>query len=366
MRIFDPPPFGWKSSQFGPFLLAKDLQAFQGSAAMKLPNAILALSFSLVCAHADDPWVVFKPKSDGPGKGKHVVFLAGDEEYRSEEGLPMLARILSERHGFKCTVCFSVNAAGEIDPEAGESLTNPAALDSADAIVMLLRFRHWKGAAMEHFEKAFHAGKPIIGLRTSTHAFKFHTESKWKSYNKFGENVLGEEWISHWGRHKKEGSLGVVEAANKDHAILNGVGQVFGDSDVYEAYPPNDASILMRGKVLEGMTADTKPAKYTKRRRSDNKEQDVNGPAMPVAWIRIHKHDSGKSNKIFNTTLGASTDLQSEGLRRMVVNSVFWGLDLDVPDKANVDYVGKFRPIPYGFGSFEKGVKPSRYAAPQH
>lgn len=292
------------------------------------------------------------------------MFLAGDEEYRSEEGLPMLARILSERHGFKSTVCFSVNAAGEIDPEAGESLSNPTALDSADVIVMLLRFRHWEGPAMEHFEKAFKAGKPIIGLRTSTHAFNFKGDSKWKSYNKFGKNVLGEEWVSHWGRHKKEGTLGVIEAANKDHAILKGVGEVFGDSDAYEAYPPADATILMLGQVLEGMTADTKPATYVKKRR-DKKEQGVNDPMMPVAWTRLHKHDDGKTNKIFNTTLGASTDLQSEGLRRMVVNAVFWGLDLDVPDKANVDYVGKFKPIPYGFGSFEKGVKPSRYAAPQ-
>ena len=42
----------------------------------------------------------------GPGQGKHIVFLTGDEEYRSEEGLPMLAKILSQRHGFQCTVLF--------------------------------------------------------------------------------------------------------------------------------------------------------------------------------------------------------------------------------------------------------------------
>ena len=37
------------------------------------------------------------PVSEGPGKGKHIVLLAGDEEYRSEEGLPMLGKILSQR-----------------------------------------------------------------------------------------------------------------------------------------------------------------------------------------------------------------------------------------------------------------------------
>ena len=83
------------------------------------------------------------PPKPGPGQGKHVVLIAGDEEYRSEEGLPMLGKILSQRHGFNCTVLFSVNADGTINPDAKESLPDSAALDSADAIVMLLRYRAW-------------------------------------------------------------------------------------------------------------------------------------------------------------------------------------------------------------------------------
>ena len=80
---------------------------------------------------------------DGPGKGKKIVLLAGDEEYRSEEALPQLAKILA-KHGFDCTVCFSVDPKdGTISPNQGDSITGPEALDSADAIVMLLRFRHW-------------------------------------------------------------------------------------------------------------------------------------------------------------------------------------------------------------------------------
>src|SRR5688572_22384356 len=80
---------------------------------------------------------------DGPGEGKHLVFLTGDEEYRSEEGLPMLAKILSRRHGFKCTVLFALDAEGTIDPENNKSLPGAEALDSADAIVMLIRHRAW-------------------------------------------------------------------------------------------------------------------------------------------------------------------------------------------------------------------------------
>ena len=47
----------------------------------------------------------------GPGLGKQIVFIASDHEYKSEEALPALARILAKRHGFKCTVLFGLDPA---------------------------------------------------------------------------------------------------------------------------------------------------------------------------------------------------------------------------------------------------------------
>lgn len=301
---------------------------------------------------------VFRVKGgDGPGKGKHVVLLAGDEEYRSEEALPMLAKILG-KHGFDCTVCFSVNAEGVIDPTVGASLTGPEALDSADAIVMSLRFRNWPDATLKKFDDAMKRGVPVIGLRTSTHAFQIKA-GDFKQYNKFGKEVLGEQWVSHWGRHKVEATLGIVEPGAEGTALLHGVKDVLAESDVYEAYPPADATILMRGQVLKGMTADTGAADYTKKRSTDKVEQGVNDPMMPVAWTRLHKQENGKQNRIFCTTMGAASDLDNEGLRRLVVNAVFWGVGLDVPPQADVAVVGEFNPTFYGFGTFQKGVKPS-------
>lgn len=310
-----------------------------------------------------DDWIVYEGKS-GPGEGKHIVLLSGDEEYRSEEGLPMLAKILSQRHGFKCTVLFSVNDKGEIDPDNQASLTGAEALDSADAVVMLLRFRNWPDEAMAHFDAAFKRGVPFIGLRTSTHAFNYpgKRETKYRDYNRFGKNVLGEQWVSHWGKHKREATRGVIEPSAFSNPILRGVEEIFGDSDVYEAYPPEDATILVRGAVLKGMSPDDDLARYAKKRKSDAEEQDVNTPMMAVAWSRTHKHDDGTENKIFNTTMGAATDLQSEGLRRMVVNAVYWGLDMDVPAKADVEYVDPFHPTKYGFKTFRRGIKPSDHA----
>jgi hypothetical protein len=332
---------------------------------MKRVAALWVVVTTLVSAvHAKD-WVEYEGK-EGAGKGKHVVLLSGDEEYRSEEALPQLARILSQRHGFKCTVLFSVDTNGVINPNNQESLSHPEALDSADAIVMLLRFRRWDDDAMKRFEAAFNRGVPIIALRTSTHAFsglaKGSLWEKWNWNNKggFGKQVLGETWVSHWGNHKKEATRGVIEASAKNDPVLRGVEEVFGTTDVYEATPPADARILMRGQVLTGMNPTDEPAVY-KKKTAAKVEQGVNEPMMPIAWTREYKNGGGKVNRILCTTMGAATDLQSEGLRRLIVNGIFWGLRMNVPEKANVDIVGDFDPTMYGFNGFRKDTRPGDY-----
>ncbi len=321
---------------------------------MKSIFTILVTIFLTIPVMAAEDHIVYQPK-DGPGGGKHIVFLCGDEEYRGEEGLPMMAKILSQRHGFKCTVLFSLNDKGEIDPNNQRSLSNPKALDSADAIVMLLRFRTWPDEIYKHFDDACNRGIPVIGLRTSTHAFR-------GKLGGFGKRVLGEQWVSHWGGHKREACRGVIEPGAEKDPILNGVTDVFADSDVYEAYPPKDAKILMRGLVLENMKPDSKPSTRKKRNRQLNKVTGVNDPAMAVAWTRSHKWPSGKTSPIFTSTMGAATDLLSEGLRRMIVNAIYAGLKIEVPKKANVDYVDPYKPLFYGFNTFRKGLKPSDHA----
>src|SRR5918996_3943024 len=93
--------------------------------------ALLLGTIALPPSRAADTSVTYAGK-DGPGRGKHIVLLAGDEEYRSEEALPMLAKILSQRHGFKATVLFPLDADGTINPDNQKSLPGAAALDSAD------------------------------------------------------------------------------------------------------------------------------------------------------------------------------------------------------------------------------------------
>lgn len=320
----------------------------------KIFLSLFAFLLTLPVVQSAEDHMVYKGKT-GAGKGKHIVFLSGDEEYRGEEGLPMMAKIMSQRHGFKCTVLFSLNDKGEIDPNNQKSLSHPQALDSADAIIMLLRFRTWPEEVYKRFDNACNRGIPVIGLRTSTHAFR-------GKLGGFGKRVLGEGWVSHWGGHKREACRGAIEKGSEKDPILNGVTDVFADSDVYEAYPPKDAKILMRGLVLENMEPDSKPSARQKKNRALNKVTGVNDPAMAVAWTRKHKWPSGKTSKIFCTTMGAATDLQSEDLRRMIVNATYEGLGMEVPKKANVDYMDPYMPLFYGFNSFRRGIKPADHA----
>jgi glucose/arabinose dehydrogenase/azurin len=303
-------------------------------------------------------YLVFEGKS-GHGVGKHVVFLSGDEEYRSEESLPQLAKILAERHGFKCTVLFAINPTnGTIDPNIKSNMPGAEALDSADAIVMALRFREWPDAQMKHFVDAYLAGKPIIALRTSTHAFNYDNNSS-SPYAKFswngkgwpggfGKQVLGETWVAHHGSHKKEATRGVIESGATDDPILRGVTDIFGNTDVYTANPPSDVKILVRGQVLSGMNPTDPPVEGKK-----------NDPMQPVVWTRLYKNEAGKTNRILCTTMGAATDLLNEGLRRLLVNAVYWGVGLQVQSKADVALVGDYQPTMYGFDGYVKGLKPA-------
>ena len=104
--------------------------------------------------------------------GKHIVFLTGDEEYRSEEAGVALARILAVRHGFKCTVLFAIDPAdGTINPLVLDNIPGIEALDSAVLCVVNLRFRELPDGQMKHIVDYVNSGKPIIGPRTATHAF---------------------------------------------------------------------------------------------------------------------------------------------------------------------------------------------------
>jgi type 1 glutamine amidotransferase len=318
----------------------------------------LLLANSLPARAAD--WVVYEGQN-GPGKGKHIVFLTGDEEYRSEEGLPMMARILAMRHGFKCTVLFSINRTNStIDSVVKDNIPGMEQLQTADLCFMLLRFRELPDAQMKHFADYLASGKPFIGLRTSTHAFAYSNKQSpyakfdWQSKEwpgGFGQQVLGETWVNHHGDHGKESTRGLPNPAFKDHPVLRGVTDIWGPTDVYGViHLPPDTQVLVHGQVLTGMKPTDGPLPGKK-----------NDPMMPLVWLRKYDGPLGKGNEVLTTTMGASVDLESEGLRRLLVNGCYWltGLRGQIPAQADVQYVGTYAPTYFGFGKHKPGVKPA-------
>ena len=138
-----------------------------------------------------------------------------------------------------------------------------------------------------------------------------------KDYEKgFGRQVLGETWVSHWGNHDSQSTRGLIAKGQEQHPILRGIkdGDIWGPTDVYEAHPGGDSVPLVMGQNLAGMKFDDPPAKY------EAGKQNRNEPMMPVAWTKTYQGASGKTARIFCTTLGAATDLEAEGTRRMLVN----------------------------------------------
>lgn len=270
---------------------------------------------------------------DGAGKGKKVVLISGDEEYRSEEAMPMLAKILSQHHGFDCVVLFTLHPEkGYIDPYNQNNLPGLEELDDADLMIVFTRFRT-PSKGMEHVEKYLDAGKPVIGLRTATHGFR----GKW---GYFGLQILGEKWVAHHGGHKREGCRGVVEEANAKHPVLNGVEDVFAPSDVYAVrnLDEKQATVLLRGAVTK--TLDPK---------SELVDGKKNEPMQALAWLREYSSPGGGKGQAFCTTMGAAVDLVSDDARRIVVNASYHLTGLEVPMKADVSFVDPFYPSFYGF-----------------
>lgn len=325
--------------------------------------ALLAASFVALPsgAGAEDQWVTYEGR-EGPGKGKSIVFVSGDDEYRSEEACPQLAKILAERHGFKCTVLFAIDpATGEIKPDHQTNIPGTHLLNDADLMVMFTRFRNLPDEQMKPIIDFTNSGKPIIGLRTATHGFNINAKSAYAKYTwtskdpagGWGQLVLGDTWISHHGHHGKESTRGAINPEKASHPVLRGVTDIWGPTDVYGIiHLPADAEVLVHGQILTGMKPTDPPLEGAK-----------NNPMMPLVWTKSFKGDSGKTSRVLCTTMGASVDLESEGLRRLLVNGVYWGLGMEsqIPEKANVDLVGEYKPTFFGFGKYVKGLTPASF-----
>lgn len=240
------------------------------------------------------------------GRTPHVVFVTGDDEYRSEITMPMIAAMLEKHHGIRTSVAYARPI-----PQSKANIEGLEALDTADLMVMYTRFRALPDDQLARIMKFVDSGKPIVGLRTSTHAFLYPEGSKHVALNDgFGRDVFGQKWITHHGN--KSTTQVSLTAASASHPILRGVTPFPARSWLYHVEPLNGpATILLEGDSLNSQQAG---------------KHDKFPTHQPVAWTREHK-----GARVFFTTLGHPADFEQPSMRRLVVNGILWALGRDVP-----------------------------------
>lgn len=294
--------------------------------------------------------------TSGPGKGKHIVFVASDHEYRTEETCPALARILAQHHGFKTTVCFGVDKDGFI--KAGASDVNGLeALKDADLMVIFARFLDLPDEQMKHIVDYIDRGGPVVGLRTSSHAFNipagktyshYSFQYKGKEFEKgFGHQILGNTWVGHYGHNHQQGTRIQIMPEQKEHPILLGVNDnALCMAGAYVGIPDDTFTVLTESQPLNGMKKDS-PADETKK-------------PMPSTWTRHYTGKSGKKARVFHSTQGASRDILDPDYRRLILNGIYWaaGMEKQIKADSKIDFVGAYQPSTFNFGGEVKGVKP--------
>ncbi|TWU49550.1 ThuA domain-containing protein [Rubripirellula reticaptiva] len=313
----------------------------------------MALSFAV--ATANDGPLVYQGDA-GVGVGKHIVFLAGDHEYRSEEALPALARIMAKHHGFKCTVLFNIDSkTGFIEP-GNSNMPHTDAIADADLLVFGLRFQNFPAEQMQPIVDYLNRGGPVVGTRTSTHAFKIPKDSPFARFDHkysgeemkggFGRQILGETWVSHYGKNHVMSTRLDIAPEQAGHPILRGVKNPWVESGGYWVDPMPNSVVLANAQPLESMSPDAAPAK--------------DKTPCPGVWTRTYSGENGATGRVFTTTYGASEDLRNDGFRRLMVNGSLWAMGLEDSISADLktDFVGPYHPTTFGFKGFRRGVKP--------
>lgn len=314
-------------------------------------------------------WLIY-PGGDGPGKGKHIVLITADQEYRSEQSMPMMAKILSKHHGFDCTVLFGVNDKGEVDPtmpvypEKGKEaefkphhIPGLEHLASADLVIFFTRLLTLPKTEQEQIVAYVDSGKPFIALRTANHGFRGPLPYKINGKQvRWGEDVLGGAFMGHHGRWHADSTRGILVEEQKQHPILTGVNDIWGNSDVYRTYKvgtslPEGCTALVWGQPLTGRKHDDPP--------------NTKLEPLPVAWIKNWQTSTGKTARVFHSTMGSGTDLQSAGLRRLIINAAYWSLEMESAISAtrSVDIIDDYQPLESGFNYPQLGVKPQPVSA---
>jgi type 1 glutamine amidotransferase len=316
---------------------------------------LVGLSFWCSGARAD-PGALAAEAQTAQARVPHVVFITGDEEYRSEESMPMLARILHRDFGFKVTVCYALDEDGTINPNKLDHIEGLEAVDDGDLVVMFTRFRKLPEDQLRHVVRFAESGKPMVGFRTATHAFRYETGPHAGAMDEaWPIRVFGQKWITHHG-HFGDGREPLTEVSVnpefKDHPILRGVVPFQAYSWLYHVEGGGDRLNGSCERLLFGTAKKTSHATEPGRYPTTN----------PVAWTKTSSGQPGLPARVFFTTLGHPYDFKQGPMRKLALNGILWALGMETkipPTGARTESVGAYEPNNSGFGDkFKHGQRP--------
>jgi type 1 glutamine amidotransferase len=292
---------------------------------------------------------------DDTDAAPHIVFVTGDEEYRSEESMPMLARMVERELGATTEVLFALDSNGIVNPNVNDNIAGLEALEKADMMILFTRWRKLPDKQAKYILDFAESGKPMAGFRTTTHAFLYKDDSLRQHLNNdWPTAVFGQQWITHHG-HFDDGHDPLTSVAlvpETQSPILNGVQPFDAYSWLYHVdggewnINPKTKHLLrgtsLRSKHEEGGRLDQFPI------------------TNPVAWTNDYK-----GARVFFTTLGHPFDWKNDNMRRLTLNGIAWALgrEADIPTGGlDPTIIGSYAPNNSGFGEkFKHGLQPKDF-----
>jgi nicotinamidase-related amidase/type 1 glutamine amidotransferase len=234
-------------------------------------------------------------------RAPHVVFLVGDSEYETGTTVPMWARAEIEPRGVRCTYLVD-------NPKADFDFAKLAELQKADALFVSIKRRGLPPAQMAAIRAFAESGKPVIGIRTASHAFDLKKpgagESVWPTFDR---DIFGGWYQGHYG--KGPATLAKREIGEKEHPVLAGIpeGELRFASHLYKCRELAAGTKVLLKATLEG-------------------QAEV---SEPVAWV----YEAAK-RRGFYTSLGAPEDFAQPAFRRLLLNATLWAVGEPIPPEA--------------------------------
>ena len=275
----------------------------------KIPQAFLHAVAIAICVFLVSP----NATADDADK-PHAVIVVGTLHYSPELTMPVFAKEL-ERFGFRTTVVM-----GEGNPEKKTESVLPGieALADADLAIFFMRFLKLPDEEWQPIEDYLKSGKPVIGLRTANHSFKYpkdHPRFAWN--DDFGRRALGTPYVVHQASATK---ISVVQDAAKHPIMTNVTKKNWVSPGTLYLTQLEDGCIPLVTGSGDGRARTLKKAFGTIEVKPH--ESDV------VAWAWQNEW----GGKVFGTSFGHPGDFAEESFVRMLVNAVHWSVDRDLPN----------------------------------